>query len=54
VTVLDDISTLRNRVCLWKASSETADLNPAIVLDIVSYLNILDDTYSADKRCSVV
>jgi hypothetical protein len=51
VTLLDDISTPRNRVkSLEGLFQKQPDLNPAIVLDIVSYLNILDDTYSADRK----
>ena len=51
VTLVNQISTLRNRVRLLEGLfNAEPSLNPAEVLDIVSYLNRLDDIYTADRN----
>ena len=51
VALVNQISTLRNRVrSLEGLFDDEPDLNPALILDIVSYLNILDDTYTDGRR----
>ena len=52
--LVNQISTLRNRVRgLEGLFDDEPDLNLAVILNIVSYLNSLDHTYTDDRpSCS--
>ena len=51
LTLMNQISTLNNRVSLLQGLlSNTITFNPVPLLDLVSYLNRLQNTYKADRN----